>query len=213
MNSTIRPENENFTLLDIFLNKKVFKNFIIVTFLLNCIVVPITNFYLILIEGCTVENSLMLIFTCTNFTSICISALLAIGVILLFEKKLRGWLMQTRGGNTLLSILTLISGIITIAVMCGINSLWIPAEEVAESFRDDAYMGMLIPFDISTIIFALITFSLWNTTRKCTFCHKIFIHTGILLAVISVIISFTPLQLVIQALLLTAIRGTEVLKM
>lgn len=201
-------QRKAYTLQDVFHNRK--RALFILTFLINFIIVYIvTTPFLMGIPG---YNAVGIILSCTNFATLGISALLAIGVIILFENKLYGWLTQTPLGNRMLSVITLGLGIATIAVMCGISYLWTPAEEITGNLQEDFYLGAIIPFDLMTLIFTLLTFHVWKMARKCPLSKKSWVHTGFIFAIISFIISCTPLQLFIQIMLIGATKGVDVLK-
>lgn len=141
-----------------------------------------------------------------------VSAIVGAFLFVFLQRTLVVWLKTTELGNKTLGLLVLVFGVITMAVMCGINYLWTPAEEIAESIQDDFAIGLLIPFDVSTMIFTLATFWLWKTARKCKLCNKEWINTGLIIAIISLVISFTPLQLIIQGIFISITRGMDTLK-
>ena len=64
-------------------------------------------------------------------------------------------------------------------------------------------MSIIIPFDMPTMLFGLIT--IWFAVKARTYAkaQKKMIRTGVIIAVISVIISFTPLQMIIQGIFIS----------
>lgn len=144
-------------------------------------------------------------------TFIIISAVIAVFVVVALQNTIIAWLIYTEKGNKALGKIVFLFGVLTLLVMCGINYLWANPNEILSSFRDDYAIGLIIPFDVQTMVFGLITLWLRKKAKVYATGQKKMIKWGTILAVVSVAISFTPLQILIQGAVISLIHGIDVL--
>lgn len=117
-------------------------------------------------------------------------AVAAAGFLVVFlQNTLIYWLVHTEQGNIAFSYIVAGSGIITFLIMIGISNIGASGQEIA----DDMLLGMLLPVDISTTAWFLMTIWLWNKARKCSHCKASLIRTGLIVAGVSFLISLTPI--------------------
>lgn len=144
-------------------------------------------------------------------TYIIISAVIAIFVVVVMQNTLIAWLVNTEKGNKALGKLVFVFGVLTFLVMCGISYLWANPDEIVSSFRDDYVIGLIIPFDLQTMVFGLITLWLGKKAKTYAMGQRKMIIGGVVLAIVSVVISFTPLQMIIQAVFVSLVHGIDAL--
>lgn len=142
---------------------------------------------------------------------IIISAVISVFVVVVLQNTIIAWLINTEKGNKALGKIVFLFGVLTFLVMCGINYLWANPNEILSSFRDDYAIGLIIPFDVQTMVFGLITLWLRKKAKVYATGQRKMIKWGTVLAVVSIIISFTPLQILIQGAVISLIHGMDVL--
>lgn len=138
-------------------------------------------------------------------TVVLVSCITAAILFVILQNTIIAWLIQTEKGHKTLCILTQVFGIVTFAVMIGVSYLWSGAEESIEDFAADAAIGLIIPFDINTVFFGMVTLWLWKKAKAYTAYeeHRARANAGLILAIVSVIISFTPLPMAVQMFIIS----------
>ncbi len=197
----------DYTWMDIFTSKSSIVFFIIVTL----------SILVLLDSGLQKLSTMSINYAITSLDDIPGIALLVVSIIaamylvVFLQNTIIAWLMNTPKGNKALSILVLVFGILTFAFMCGLNYLWTAPSEVAASFQTDFLLGLVLPFDITTALYGLITFWLWSIAKNCAYTYVFPLYAGCVLAGIGILISLTPAQTVIQTIVITLIHGADAL--
>lgn len=193
----IRPDYYgNYTWRDIFKDREVFIFYIVLVIGIWCAIYESvqfisrlsTNYAISSLERTSMESLLVI--------AVIIAALLVVWI----QNAIISWLCKTQKGNQVLSITVFLLGIMTCIAMLGISYLWENPETLTESLAGDMFLGMILPIDLTTTTWALWTGWFWNKARTCMHVDRKMINTGLLIAVVSFIISLTPLQTGIQML-------------
>jgi hypothetical protein len=201
--------HRGFTWRDIYRDKDAFAFFLIVAFGIFILLYNIVQW----ISGLSLNYAISSMRHISTELLIVISAVVAVWLVVFLQNTIIAWLIKTEKGNKMLGLLVLIFGILTALVMCGISYLWTPIDELSEDLKNDFYVGLLIPFDMTTIFYGLVTLWLAKMAKPYAKGQQKIILIGVITAVISVIISFTPAQMVIQFLVIFLAHGSEVANM
>lgn len=186
----------NYTWKDIFSDREVFSFYVILAFVLWCVFYYIVQFISRLSSNYAISS-----LESTDMGSLFVlAAILAALLVVWLQNTVISWLSKTRKGNQVLSIVVFVLGIMTFIAMLGLSYLWEDAATLEESIAMDFLLGELIPIDLTTTAWALVTGWFWNKARKCTYVNFQLINKGALMAVVAFIISLTPLTTVIQML-------------
>ena len=205
---------KTYTWKDIFKDRVSFGLFLIITFI-NVV---------LLYYGVNWISGLSVNYAITSFAYISTDILLVIAVIGAvyivvflqniiipwFMDNVVAWFINTEKGNKLLGMFVLAFGILTAGFMCGVNYIWTRTEEVGTSMAEDFWLGAIIPFDITTMLFGLITLLFAKIAWPYAVSERRNILIGAGIAIISIIISCTPLQTVIQMMVVFVIHGANI---
>lgn len=186
--------HRGFTWKDIYRDREAFSFFVLMIYLINGLLyIGIRSFskpsgnYAIISSQDTPISVLPLV-----------SIVLAVIAVVFLENTVVGWLIKTKRGNQVLGKLVLFAGILTACVMGGVHYLWTPSKQSVEDFQMDAIIDFVTPFDFPTVFFGILTIWLAFKARKYAVSERKTIMLGVVIAVVSVIISFTPLNEMIQ---------------
>lgn len=131
----------------------------------------------------------------TSFGAIAIvSAFLGINLALFWNNVVYTWFSRTEKGNKVVNVVVMVCGCITAYVTSGIGYFFQDSDSAMEDLSTDLLLGELIPIDLTTTIWTLITFLMWHTAKKGKWANKQLINRGLFIAVICFIFSLTPLQ-------------------
>lgn len=186
----------NYTWRDIFKDREVFSFYIVLVLGIWCILyyglrfisTLSSNYAISSLEKTSMESLLVL--------AVILSALLVVWL----QNAVISWLSKTKKGNQVLSTIVFLLGVMTFIAMLGLSYLWEDPSTLEESLGVDMLLGQILPFDVTTTIWTLITVWFWNKARKCVYIDRKAINTGVLIAAVGFIISLTPLQTGIQML-------------
>lgn len=129
---------------------------------------------------------------------IVVAALPSIKLTLFLKNVVMAWFVGTEKGNQIIAKVVFAFGAMTALVASGVEYLFKDPDTAMDEYAQDYALGMLIPIDLPTTFFAIVTVFFWFTAKKCPWCDAKLLKKGFLLAVISFVISLTPLQSAIQ---------------
>lgn len=129
-----------------------------------------------------------------------VTIFLSVVIVVFLQNTILSWLMNSEQGNRVLGIVVFVFGIITAAAMSGVSYLWTSADEAGGSIAEDFWLGAIIPFDIQTTFFAMLT--LWFAVKAFKYAKSQMrlTVTGLGIAIVSFIISLTPVATVLQVM-------------
>lgn len=189
-----------FTWRDIYRDREAFLLFWIVSLQIAGILFYITR----LIGGLSKNHAVSSIGESGLPTLLFISAILSVFVTVYLENTLIPWLFQTKKGSSLLGIIVLVMGIITAYLTSGISYLWTASDELDDVIQNDFVLNLILPVDIPVIAMGVATLWVAYKARKCKIKKQFkLIKIGVIIAVVSMVISFTPIPTVLQALFLS----------
>lgn len=129
-----------------------------------------------------------------------VTIFLSVVIVVFLQNTILSWLMNSEQGNRVLGIVVFVFGIITAVAMSGVSYLWTSANEAGDSITEDFWLGAIIPFDIQTTFFAMLT--LWFAVKAFKYAksQRRLTVTGLGIAIVSFIISLTPIATVLQVM-------------
>lgn len=185
---------DNYTWRDIFKDRTFFVLFAILTYILWLII----QIVLIWISNLSENYAIASMANTPVIVTLGVAAVLSMKLALVIQNIVLAWFMRTELGNKVISKVVFGMGVLTAIVMSGIDALWSDPNSSMEEVVQDYVLGELIPIDVWTTAFALITIFLWYKVKNCSWCDGKAVKRGFWIAVISFIISLTPLATGIQ---------------
>jgi len=192
--------DRGYTWRDIYKDSDMFKLYVFVAFGMFCLIYSILEW----ISGLSGNYAIESISSSATTIAMILSIITSGFIVVFLQNKVVAWLIETEKGNKVLGISVFVFGIITAYCMSGISYLWSSVDDFTSDLENDVLMGLLIPFDVQTIFAALVTVWLAVMAKKYTKGQTQLIRTGLIIAIVSVIISFTPLQTGIQGIFIYA---------
>lgn len=184
----------NYTWKDIFKDRSFFALFLITSFLIFVVI----QMAIILLVASSDNYAIISIADIPGVFFFFVAMVLGMQIALGIQNVILPWFMQTEKGNKIASVIVLVLGIFTTIKMSGIEALWSESGESLEEFMFEYALGDLVSIDIVVLLLALLTVYLWYKVRRTPCRQEKLIKTGFWLAILSFIISLTPLSTVIQ---------------
>lgn len=184
----------SYTWKDIFKDRSFFALFLIMSFLMFVVI----QIVIMLLVANSDNYAIISIADIPGVIFFLVAMVFGMQIALGIQNVMLPWFMQTEKGNKIASVIVLVLGVFTTIKMSGIEALWSESGESLEEFMFEYALGDLIPIDIVVLLFALLTVYLWYKVRKTPCREEKHIKTGFWLAVVSFVISLTPLATGIQ---------------
>lgn len=123
---------------------------------------------------------------------------LSVVIVVFLQNTVLSWLMNSEQGNRILGGVVLVFGILTAAVMSGVSYLWTSLDEAGGNMAEDFWLGAILPFDLQTTFFAMLTIWFALKAFKYAQSQRKLTIIGLGIAIVSFVLSMTPVSTVLQ---------------